>query len=94
VIDLVSKAKTLVQERDKLENGRMTKRRQLTVVILLTASDVMGSDGCNGIDGKNGDEAMSRLEPPQLAPGYNIWWDSEKAQKLFSVSKETETAID
>jgi hypothetical protein len=33
-------------------------------------------------------------ESPQLAPGYNVWWDSMDAQKLFNASKEKETAVD
>ena len=42
----------------------------------------------------NGDEATSGPKPPQLAPGFNIWWDSQEAIKLFNASKEKETAID
>jgi hypothetical protein len=66
-----------------------------------------GSDGCDGIDGENngddeeeatsnGDnkEATSGPKPPQLAPGFNIWWDSEYAQRLFNSCKERETVVD
>jgi hypothetical protein len=64
-----------------------------------------GSDGSDKesnsrIDGnKNGNESLapeqskSRPNPPQLAPGYNIWWDSMEAQKLFNVLKEKETVV-
>jgi hypothetical protein len=92
IIDLVSKAKALVQERDKLENERPTKRRCLGDGIndsSKNSAELMGINGCNRID----DEAASGHRPPQLAPGYNIWWDSTEAQKLFNASKEKETAI-
>ena len=32
--------------------------------------------------------------PPQLPPGYNIWWDSTKAFMLFNGNKDIETAVD
>jgi hypothetical protein len=65
-----------------------------------------GNDGCDGIDGENnvddeeatsnGDnnEATSGPKPPQLAPGFNIWWDCEHAQRLFNSCKERETVVD
>jgi hypothetical protein len=65
-----------------------------------------GSDGCDGIDGENnGDdeeamsnannnEATSRPKPLQLAPGFNIWWDSGYVQRLFNSCKERETVVD
>ena len=88
VIELVSKAKhALVHKRDKLEDERVAKRRRL-LVISNSEEATTGSDGCDGIDENNGDEeeatsngdddeeATSGPKPPQLAPGYNIWWDS------------------
>ena len=93
VIDLVSKAKALVQERDKLENERATKRRRLVDgndSCDSSKSELMGIDGCDSCHGNNGDEATSGPMPPQLAPGYNIWWDSMDADRLFNVNKERE----
>jgi hypothetical protein len=64
------------------------------------------SDGCDGIHGENngddeeatsnGDnnEATSGPKPPQLALGFNIWWDSKDAQRLFNSCKERETVVD
>jgi hypothetical protein len=63
------------------------------------------SDGCDEesksrIDGNNGNESSapeqskSGPKPPQLAPGFNIWWDSMCAQRLFNSSKERETVVD
>jgi hypothetical protein len=66
----------------------------------------MGSDGCDGIDSENngdneeatsnGDnkEATPGPKPPQVAPEFNIWWDSEYAQKFFNSCKERETVVD
>jgi hypothetical protein len=97
VIDLVSKAKTLVQERDTLENERPTKRRCLgdeTNDSSNNSAEPMGiTNGCDFIDDEAAYEAASGPRPPQLAPGYNIWWDSREAQKLFNVCKEQETVI-
>jgi hypothetical protein len=93
VINLVSKAKALVQERDKLENERPTKRRRCLGDGINDSSkdraELMGINGCDRID----DKATSGPRPPQLAPGYNIWWDSTEAQMLFNACKEKETAI-
>jgi hypothetical protein len=53
VIDLVSKAKALVQERDKLENERPTKRRCLGDGIndsSKNSAELMGINGCDRID--------------------------------------------
>jgi hypothetical protein len=104
VIDLVSKANALVHERDdKLENERATKRRRLLHITASDSVDSLVGEGSDEIDRdtlSNGNESsateqtMSGPEPPQLAPGYNIWWDSIKAQKLFNASKEKETAVD
>jgi cytochrome c553 len=82
VIDLVAKAKALVQERDKLENERATKRRRLVDVYDScdsSKSKAMGIDGCDSCHRNNGDKATSGPMPPQLAPGYSIWWDSMDA---------------
>ena len=38
--------------------------------------------------------ASPKLAPPQLAPGYNIWWESTEAFRLFNASKGKETSID
>ena len=73
MIDLVSKAKALVQERDKLDNEeRETKRRHL----------VASSDSCEESNEfteisissmNNSNKDMSGpTPPPQLSPGYNI----------------------
>jgi hypothetical protein len=93
VIDLVSKAKALVQQRDKLDNEKETKRRRL----------VASSDSCDessnftqtisnsSVDNSN--EATFGPAPPQeleLLPGYNIWWDSMDAERLFNANKERE----
>jgi hypothetical protein len=96
-------AKVLVQERDKLENERATKRRHL-LHINCDSVDSQGEEsyGSNGVDGNNGDKSLALeqetmmlgTKPPQLPPGYNIWWDSMLAQKLFNTSKEKETAVD
>jgi tRNA uridine 5-carbamoylmethylation protein Kti12 len=32
--------------------------------------------------------------PPQLPPGYNIWWDSTDAFMLFNANKDIQTAVD
>ena len=96
MIDLVSKAKVLVQERDKLDNEeRQTKRRCL----------VASSDSCeesnefteiSNSSKSNSNEAMSAAgpTPPQLPPGYNIWWDSTDAFMLFNANKDIQTAVD
>ena len=95
---MVSKAKALVQERDKLDNEeRQTKRRRL----------VASSDSCedsnefteisNSSEESNNEDMMSTAAgptPPQLPPGYNIWWDSTKAFMLFNANKDIETAVD
>jgi len=99
VVDLVSKANVLVHNRDKIEDERAAKRRRLLEINNSSHSSnseeaTTGSDGCDGIDETNGDEATSGPKPPQLAPGFNIWWDSMDAQKLFNVSKEKETVVD
>jgi len=99
VVDLVSKANALVHESDKLEDERAAKRRrQLEINNSSHSSNseeaTTGSDRCDGIDEKNGDEATSGSKPPQLAPGFNIWWDSMCAQRLFNSSKERETVVD
>jgi hypothetical protein len=98
VIDLVSKAKhALVHKQDKIEDERAAKRSCLVEINNSCHSSdseqeaTTGSDGCNRIDEKNGDGATSRgPKPPQLAPGYNIWWDSVDAQRFFNASKERE----
>jgi hypothetical protein len=99
VIDLVSKAKAIVQERDKLvDNGQNVKRRRL-----LDAYDCNGDSITSNSqeeeqeearDGRSEDIDAETPKPPQLAPGYNIWWDSTEAQMLFNSSKEKETVID
>jgi hypothetical protein len=84
VIDLVSKAKVLVQERDKVENDRNTKRRRLDTNDCHEdstnikegeeeARDGRSDDRILDGGGSNGNES-SAPKPPQLAPGYNIWW--------------------
>jgi hypothetical protein len=104
VIDLVSKAKVLVQERDKVENDRNTKRRRLDTNDCHEdstnikegeeeARDGRSDDRILDGGGSNGNES-SAPKPPQLAPGYNIWWDSTEAQMLFNASKEKETTVD
>jgi hypothetical protein len=99
VVELVSKANALVHERDKLRDERAAERRRLLEINSSSHSSnseeaTTGSDGCDGIDEKNGDEATSGPKPPQLAPGFNIWWDSMCAQRLFNSSKERETVVD
>jgi hypothetical protein len=98
VIDLVAKAKALVQERDKLENERATKRRHLVDDNDSCGSSMSELMGINGYDSgcakNNRGEATSGPMPPHGAPGYNIWWDSMDADRLFNVSKERETAVD
>jgi hypothetical protein len=42
----------------------------------------------------NSSEATSVLMPPQLPPGYSIWWDSMDAFMLFNGNKDIETAVD
>jgi hypothetical protein len=77
VIDLVAKAKALVQERDKLESEREIKRRGLhysgdfTTISSATVAE----------------QTISGPEPPQLAPGHNIWWDSTEAQSFSMPGK-------
>jgi hypothetical protein len=92
VINLVAKAKALVQERDKLENERATKRRPLLVdgngSCNSSKNELIGIDGCDSCHRNNVDKATSGPMPPQVAPGYNIWWDSMDAQRLFNVNKE------
>ena len=61
VVDLVSKADSLVHERDKLENERASKRRRLLEINNSSHSSnseeaTTGSDGCDGIDEMSGDE--------------------------------------
>jgi hypothetical protein len=91
-IDLVSKAKSLVREKDKLDNEeREAKRRCL----------VASTDSCeessnftvisNSSVNNNSNEATSMLTPPQLPPGYSIWWDSMDAFMLFNGNKDIET---
>ena len=99
VVDLLSKANALVHNRDKIEDERAAKRRRLLEINNSSHSSnseeaTTGSDGCDGIDETNGDEATSGPKPPQLAPGFNIWWYSMDAQKLLNVSKEKETVVD
>jgi hypothetical protein len=36
---------------------------------------------------------MFGAQAPQLAPGFNIWWDFTEAQMLFRASKEKETTL-
>jgi hypothetical protein len=96
VIALVSKAKALVQESDKLDNA---KRRCLVDgndSCDSNMGELMGIDGGDSCDGNNGDEATTSggPKPPQLAPGFNISWDSYDAQRLFNSSKERETVGD
>jgi hypothetical protein len=95
VIDLVSKANhhTLLHKQDKLEDERPAKRSRLLEITSNTCHSTSNSDGCN-----NGTDEVTDTspgpKPPQLAPGFNIWWDSQEAIKLFNASKEKETAID
>ena len=77
VVDLLSKANALVHNRDKIEDERAAKRRHLLEINNSSHSSsseeaTTGSDGCDGIDETNGDEATSGPKPPQLAPGFNI----------------------
>ena len=95
VIELVSKAKHALvhKKRDKLEDERAAKRMRLFEINYSSHSSnsedaTTGSDGCDGIDETYGEKATSGPKPPQLAPGFNISWDSMEAQKLFNVSKE------
>jgi hypothetical protein len=63
---------------------------------------IVGYDSCHGNNGDKAtsgpmppqDEAASGPMPPQLAPGYNIWWDSMDADRLINVNKERENAVD
>jgi hypothetical protein len=49
-------------------------------------SDKESNSRIDGNDGRNEslapEQSKSRPNPPQLAPGYNIWWDSTEAIKL------------
>ena len=101
VIDLASKANhhTLLHKQDKLEDERPAKRSRLVDINNSCSSN--RDDGCNGIDEEENDgrrevtDAPSApAKPPQVARGYNIWWDSPEAIKLFNASKVKETAID
>jgi hypothetical protein len=99
VIDLVSKAKAIVQERDKLvDNGQNVKRRHLLDAYDCNGDSITSNSQEEGQeearDGRSEDIDAETPKPPQLAPGYNIWWDSTEAQMLFNSSKEKETAID
>jgi hypothetical protein len=96
VLDLVTKANALVQDRSKIENERESKRRR----VMTSADDTVEREDESEED-EDGNESSappeqttSGPEPPRLAPGYNIWWDSTEAQKLFNASKEKETAVD
>ena len=78
---------------DKLENEKATKRRHLVDgndSCVSSKSELMGINGCDSCHSNNGDKAMSGPMSPQLAPGYNIWWDSMDADRLFNVNKERE----
>jgi hypothetical protein len=99
VIDLVLKAKAIVQERDnKLENGKNAKRRRLLNVTDCNGESIASNSQEEGEeearDGRSEDIDAGTPKPPQLAPGYNIWWDSTEAQLLFNSCKEKETVID
>jgi hypothetical protein len=93
---------------NKLENTRSTKKRHLLHESDNSGNSTNsqhregrseGSDGSDKESRNNGNESLapeqskSRPKPPQLAPAYNIWWDSMEAQKLFNVSKEKETVV-
>ena len=107
--DLVSKANALVHERDnKLKNERKTKKRRLLEIDNSGNSTNSRGEGSEGsdeesnsrIDGNNGNESSapeqskSGPRPPQLAPGFNIWWESMCAQRLFNSCKERDPVVD
>ena len=101
VIDLVSKAKALVQERDnKLENESKTKRRCLVVSSDICEesnnfTETMSANGSEDISGPTPpQEPPTPPQEPELPPGYNIWWYSTEAEKLFNVQKEIQTTVD
>jgi hypothetical protein len=92
VVDLVSKAYALVHERDNNSTNCPGEGNE--------GSDGSDEESNSRLDGKIGKESsapeQSKSGPtqPQLAPGFNIWWDSMCAQRLLNSSKERETVVD
>jgi inosine-uridine nucleoside N-ribohydrolase len=56
----------------------------------MTSTDSTTRDRGGGAGGKESDgSGDDGKESPQLAAGFNIWWDSMDARTLFNASNET-----
>jgi hypothetical protein len=89
MIDLVSKAKLLVRERDKLDNEEREAKKRCLVDSTDSSEEssnftVISNSSVNNSSG----EATSVLMTPQLPPGYSIWLDSMDAIMLSIITKE------
>jgi hypothetical protein len=94
IIDLVSKAKSLVQERDKLDNEEREAKRRCLVASTDSCEKSSNFTVISNSSVNNSSEATSVPMPPQLPPGDSIWWDSMDAFMLFNGNKDIETAVD
>ena len=98
VIDFVSIAihKALQRKRQQKEEDERAAKR------LCQESTPSHTTACHSnTSSSNQDDTTPTTEDasrgtirPQLPPGYNIWWESTEAFKLFNASKEKETTVD
>ena len=101
VIDLISIAKhQQLQLRHKRQNENQEEHERSAKRLYKTACHSTSSTS-NNLSGIAEADVVATVEDaspldmaPQLAPGYNIWWQSTEAFRLFNASKEKETTID
>jgi hypothetical protein len=90
--------KTTTTMKEQLKDFANLKSLLLITACHSASSNRSGSeeDYSGIILGKvtTGEDASPGLAPTYLAPGYNIWWESTEAFRLFNASKGKETTID